>query len=122
MTAAKEKRCRRKRPRRGEASRFYDPILAEGDQLALAVAAEVEGLDQEIAVLRLRLRMALDEHPENMPLMLKGVDMLVKAVSARHRLSKNAKAELSENIRGTLEELGRLMSPEEESDADGSAG
>jgi hypothetical protein len=34
----------------------------------------------EIAVLRLRLRRALEDHPENIPLMLKGTEMLTKLI------------------------------------------
>ncbi len=117
MTTAKGKR---RRLRREAAARYYDPVVSASERTALAVAREVEGLDQEIAVLRVRLRRALEEHPENMTLMLKGVEMLVKAVSAGYRLSKEAKAELSESVTATLEEFGRIMSPEGQSDVAGS--
>ncbi|MGD0114909.1 MAG: hypothetical protein ABSC13_02750 [Dehalococcoidia bacterium] len=115
MTGAKRKR-RRRCPRPSDVEGFYDLAVPQGDRIALTVAHEVEGLDQEIAVLRVRLRRALEEHPENMTLMLKGVEMLVKAVSAGYRLSKDAKADLSESVRGTLEEYARMISPEGESD------
>jgi len=119
VTGASGKRRRRRCLRPEEVESFYDLAVPEGDRVALAVAREVEGLDQEIAVLRVRLRRALEEHPENMTLMLKGVEMLAKALSARYRLSKEAKAELSESVRATLEEYGRMMSPEGESDVAG---
>ena len=63
-------------------------------------------------MLRLRLRQTLEEHPENLPLMLKGIGMLVKAVSANYKLSKEAKTDLSVSIRELLEEVGGRICPE----------
>jgi hypothetical protein len=40
----------------------------------LPEAKGVEGLDEEIALLRVKLTTALQEHPDNLPLMLRGVE------------------------------------------------
>jgi hypothetical protein len=101
---------------------FYRSALSAGEKEMLPVADEVQGLDQEIAVLRVRLRQALEEHPENMTLMLKGVELLVKAVGANYRLSKEAKADLSANVKAVLEEYGPMISPESNGDVDADAG
>jgi hypothetical protein len=106
------RRCRRP----SEVEGFYDAALPEADKVALAVARDVQGLEQEIAVLRVRLRRALEDHPENMTLMIKGVELLVKALSASYRLSKDAKADLSESIKAMLEEYGGMIRPEGQSD------
>jgi hypothetical protein len=90
--------------------------VPEGDRVALAVAREVEGLDQEIAVLRVRLRRALEDHPENMTLMIKGVELLVKALAANYRLSKDGKAELSASIEAMLNEYDPMTRPEAQRD------
>jgi hypothetical protein len=90
--------------------------VPEGDRVALAVAREVEGLDQEIAVLRVRLRRALENHPENMTLMIKGVELLVKALAANYRLSKDGKVELSAKVEAMLNEYDPMTRPEEKSD------
>jgi len=63
-------------------------------------------------VLRLRLRSVLKEHPDNMKLMLKGVELLTRAISARYRLSKDAKADLSAGIKSVLNEIGGRVYPE----------
>ena len=63
-------------------------------------------------MLRLRLRQTLEEHPENLTLMLKGIGMLVRAVSANYKLSKEAKTDLSVSIRELLEEVGGRICPE----------
>jgi hypothetical protein len=91
---------------------FYDEALTEAEQAALPLAREIDGLDEEIAVVRLRLRSALEEHPEDLALMVKGVELLVKALSARYRLSKSEKADLSASIRGLVEEIGGRLCPE----------
>jgi hypothetical protein len=102
--------------RPSEVERFYDEAVPEADRVALAVAREVDGLDQEIAVLRVRLRRALREHPENVTLMMKGVELLVKALAADYRLSKDSKAQVSDRIEALLREYDPMTRPEAKSD------
>ncbi len=75
-----------RRGRPAKVKDFYDSAVPEADKVALKLARQVKGIDQEIAVLRVRLRRALEEHPENMGLMLKGVELLVRALGANHKL------------------------------------
>ncbi len=88
---------------------FYAEALTEAERLELARAREVEGLDEEIAVLRVRLKRALQEHPQDLALIAKGVDMLVKAVSARYKLSPKARRELADNLANLIESMGALL-------------
>jgi len=101
---------------------FYDEALTEAERAALPLARELQGIDEEIAVVRLRLRSALEQHPEDLKLMAKGVDLLVKALSARYRLSKDEKADLSAGIKGILEEVGGNLCPEVIGDIAGNDG
>jgi len=101
---------------------FYGEVLSQAEQLALPEAEEVEGLDQEIAVLRVRLKRALEEHPEDVTLIGKGLDLLVKAVAARYRLSPKAKRELAEHMEGVFRRMSEtFLSPvdREERNQDG---
>ena len=118
-----EARCARRSRRRHRVNpkAFYRSALSESEKEMLPVADEVEGLEQEIAVLRVRLRRALEEHPENMTLMLKGVELLVKALGASYRLSKDAKTDLSASVRSVLDEYGAMMRPESNDDVDADA-
>lgn len=120
MAATRRTRERSRCRRPAEVKSFYDSALSESEKAALLTASEVEGLGQEIALLRVRLRRALEEHPENMTLMLKGVELLVKALAANYRLSKDAKADLSASIRSMLEEFGGRIYPEALGDVVGS--
>ena len=90
---------------------FYAQALSQAEQVELCQAWEVEGLDEEIALLRLRLKQMLREHPENMPLLLRAIELLVKAVGARYRLSKDAKDNLTETITEVLKDVGIAMLP-----------
>jgi hypothetical protein len=96
---------------------FYRSALSEAERLALAEAAEMRGLDDEIAVLRVKLRTALEESPQDVKLMFKGLELLVKALAARYRLSQRAEDELSERVEAVLRDLGAPMYPEVFGDA-----
>ncbi len=102
--------ARRKRP--AAVRSFYEPAVDAADRDDLEEAHAVEGLDDEIALLRLRLRQAIEDNPDDFQLMTKGVDMLVKAVNARYRLSKQATSNLSEHLAATLRSIGSQLYPE----------
>lgn len=93
-------------------SRFYRGALSEAEESDLPAALEVEGIDEEIALLRLRLRTALEEHPEDVQLMFKGVELLVKLVATRYRLSKGSERDLAGHIVGVLRGFAPLLEGE----------
>ncbi len=108
-----ERRPAKRRPRRSKlAQDFYGSALDAAERIELGAASEIEGLDEEIAVLRMKLREVLSERPGDLQLMLRGIDLLVKAVSARYRLSKQAEEDLAESIGGVIRGVGGLLMPE----------
>ena len=88
---------------------FYDRALTEAEREALETARQVEGLDQEIAVLRAKLWTALQERPEDLPLMYRGLELLVKAVRARYRISRKDGETLGEQAAALLRQIGELL-------------
>lgn len=86
-----------------KAMRFYEEALTQAERHAFRVALDVEGVDQEIAVLRLRLRTALQKHPEDLQLMLRGVVMLVQALGAKYRLPKADQDAILDAVSGEIE-------------------
>ncbi|HWC30067.1 MAG TPA: hypothetical protein VG845_08305 [Dehalococcoidia bacterium] len=86
-----------------EAAPFYEQALSQAERADFPAALAVEGLDQEIAVLRLRLRTALQKQPEDLQLMSKGIAMLVRAVAARYRLPKADQDALAEALADSIE-------------------
>jgi len=100
-------------PKRGRRPTALPTGTADGFyQSALSEAAEMHGLDDEIAVLRVKLRTALEENPQDVKLMFKGLELLVKALAARYRLSQRAEDELSERVEAVLRDLGAPLYPE----------
>jgi hypothetical protein len=85
-------------PRRPAPARFYADALSEAERSDLPIALEIEGVDEEIALLRLTLRRLLEEHPEDLALMFKGIDLLVRTVGTRYRLSKRAENDLATSL------------------------
>jgi len=88
---------------------FYAQALSEAERVLLPEARGIEGLDEEIALLRVKLTTALEEQPDNMPLMLRAVDLLVKAVAAKYRLSKKSREDLADAINEVLKEIGGAL-------------
>lgn len=80
-------------------------------------ARSVEGLDEEVALLRTKLATALREHPDDLDLFLKGIGLLVRAVAIRYRLSGKSEDDLYSNLVATLEGLGAQIFPQQHEEA-----
>jgi hypothetical protein len=98
---------------RATARNFYRGAVGRAERLELERAREIEGLDDEIALMRVRLKTAVEEHPEDMQLLVKGVEILVRAVGARYRLSPKSRKDLADSLTATLNSLGDQLLPPE---------
>lgn len=98
---------------RASARNFYHQALDRAERLDLERAQEIEGLDDEIALMRVRLKRAMEEHPGDVQLLMKGLEILVRAVGARYRLSPKSRKDLAENLAATLNSLGDQLLPPE---------
>ncbi|MBI2872965.1 MAG: hypothetical protein HYY00_07255 [Chloroflexi bacterium] len=85
---------------------FYGETLSRAERMRLARARQVQGLDDEIALLRVRIARLAQEEPEKTDLLLKGVRLLVQAVATRYRLSPQAQDDLAGNIAAVLRDIG----------------
>ncbi len=90
---------------------FYRDALSEGEQVDLEKAAEVENLDEEIAVLRVRLKTALRERPKDYALLVRGIGMLTRAVATQYRLTPRASQVLADSLGDLLTRFGDLVAP-----------
>ncbi|MEK7847976.1 MAG: hypothetical protein AAB270_03525 [Chloroflexota bacterium] len=91
---------------------FYSGVLTQADSLLMDRARRLEGLDEEVALLRVKLREALARCPEDYSLLLKLSAMLVRAASARYRLSTKAEEDLYQSVLGVLKGVGGVLFPE----------
>ena len=92
-----------------EAAGFYEEALTEAERLRLPRAQGVKGIDDEIALLRVRLLGYAQKNPEKLEMLMQGVALLTRAVAVRYRLSPKSQQDLMENIAGVLEGVGRGM-------------
>ena len=94
-----------KQVKKGTSRGFYGPALDETAALKLEEASGVEGLDQEIAVLRVIMRNLIAEDPENVKLHLKAASTIANLVKIRYSISREQKKSLREAISKVLTEL-----------------
>lgn len=87
---------------------FYAKALSQAEIVALEEAMQVTGLDQEIALLRLRLLQALEEEPKDLELMLKGTALLARMVATKFGLSKTDEADMVAAIERAVASLKEL--------------
>ena len=88
---------------------FYERALSAAEREGLDEARALSGVDEEIALLRLRLRDALAAQPEDWEVLLGGVRLLIQALLAQRRLSGQQAEEMSEQVLGILEGFGEAM-------------
>jgi len=100
------------RRRRGDPQDFYASALSEAERVRLPRARRMEGLDEEIALLRVRLRRLLEERPEDTSLLLRLASLLVRAVAVRYRISPRAEEDLFRSVMGVLKGVGGVLYPE----------
>jgi hypothetical protein len=105
MVKKQEKKTVKKATEKTAKRGFYGPVLDESAELMLEDANGVEGLDQEIAVLRLTLRDIIGESPQDINLHLKTANTLARLVKVRYSISKEHKKNLKEAITKVITEL-----------------
>jgi hypothetical protein len=87
--------------------------LREDQQEDYDQALAMEGLEEEIAILRVKVKEATGQHPDDLRLLTHGVQALVRAVAAQYRLSPKARKDLAENLAAALTSLGDQLLPPE---------
>lgn len=86
-------------------SSFYGRALDEAERLEFEEVRGMEGLDEEIALLRLKLRSLIESHPENVRLALDTANTLARLVRTRYSISKEQKRSLKQAITKVLTEI-----------------
>ena len=90
---------------KADTRRFYVEALSEAERAGLDEALEVEGFEEEIAALRLRLRSAIEERPQDVALMLRGMDVLRRMLAAKYGLTRGDQKDCSAYAEETLRRL-----------------
>ena len=83
--ASKEPRGRRAQKLGAPGDSFYGSMLSDSMKEALQEAGVIEGLDQEIAFLRFRLRGLLGDIAKNQRHIFKVIELIIRAYAAKIR-------------------------------------
>jgi hypothetical protein len=84
---------------------FYSRVLDEAERLDFEQATDVEGLDEEIALLRVKIKSLLAHDPENIKLIMQATNTLVRLVRTRYSISQDDKKGLKEAIVNVLKDV-----------------
>ena len=103
--------------RRGKRNYYGTLAVSRAERLELRRAGSVEGLADEIALLRAQLKRAVEASPRNskarkdLKVVTQGIETLLKAVSTQYRLSPRSSRDLAENMAAALNQLGDQLLP-----------
>ena len=84
---------------------FYSKVLDETEQLDYEQATEVEGIDGEIALLRVKIKSIIRRDPENLDLIIQAINTLTRLVKTKYNISKGDKQGLKEAISNVLRDI-----------------
>jgi len=84
---------------------FYSKALDEAERLQLEEAGYVEGIDEEIALLRVKLREFVEKEPDRIDLHLEAANTIARLIRTRYQITKEQKKSLKEAIAKVLTEV-----------------
>ncbi|MBI2832516.1 MAG: hypothetical protein HYX79_09700 [Chloroflexi bacterium] len=103
--AKKRERGGQKNNQNARTHGFYSKVLDETEKAYLTQAVEVDGLDSEIAILRVKIMSLLEKDPHNTELILQAVRTLSRLVRDRSLIKRNQKKSLKEEIGDVLKNV-----------------
>ena len=80
-------------------------VLDEAERLDFEQAAGVDGIDDEIALLRVKIKSILAHDPENVKLIMEATNALARLVKTRYHITKDQKKGLKEAIGNVLKDI-----------------
>ena len=84
---------------------FYSRVLDEAERLDFELATGVDGIDDEIALLRVKIKSLLAHDAENIKLIVLATNTLARLVRTRYNISKEDKKGLKEAIGNVLRDV-----------------
>lgn len=84
---------------------FYSHALSAAEQLEIEQAADMPGLDDEIIILRMKLKKLLEDSPDRIDLHIAAANSIARLVKVRYEISKEQKKSLKDAIAKVLTEV-----------------
>jgi len=104
-TEAKRKKGAPKGNQNARKHGFYSKVLDEAEQLDFELASGVNGIDDEIALLRVKIKSILEKDPENVKLIMQATNTLAGLVKTRYKITKEQRKGLKEAIGNVLRDV-----------------
>jgi hypothetical protein len=86
-------------------SGFYQKVLDEVERLDFELASGVNGIDDEIALLRVKIKSILGDDPKNIKLIVEATNALERLVRTKYKINKEQRKGLKEAIGNVLREV-----------------
>jgi len=102
---AKRKRGAPKGNQNARKHGFYSRVLDEAGKLDFEMATGVEGIDDEIALLRVKIKSLITHDPDNIKLIMQATNTLARLVRTRYNISKKDRKGLKEAIGNVLKDV-----------------
>lgn len=87
---------------------FYGCVVNEAE---LREAMAIQGLDEEVAILRIKLRRHVDAHPEDHVFLQKSIESLARAAAVRYRIGGKRTNDLASALAATVDALTEQLAP-----------
>jgi len=84
---------------------FYARVMDEAEQIDFEIASGVEGIDDEIALLRVKIKSILSHDPENIKLIMQVTNALARLVRTRYNITRDQKKGLKEAIANVIRDI-----------------
>jgi len=85
---------------------YYQEVFDEADRLDFELAGGVNGIDDEIALLRVEIKSALaGKDPKNIKLIVEATKALERLIRTRYEISKEQRKGLKEAIGNVLRDI-----------------
>jgi hypothetical protein len=84
---------------------FYSEVFNKTEQMDFELASGVNGIDDEIALLRIKIKSILGKDPENIKLIMQATSTLAGLVRTSYDLTKEQRKGLKEAIGNVLRDV-----------------
>jgi len=84
---------------------FYSQVLDTEETRQLAQAREVDGIDEEIAIMRVKLLRLISHYPDRIDLQVAAASTIARMVRTKHSLSANPKESLKAAVSKVFTEI-----------------
>ena len=84
----------------------YSKVLSEAERLDFRLLSEVDGVDEEITLLRVKLKRVVQQSPDNLKLIMRLVNSLGRLVRMKHMIRQDKRESIEEGVRAVLRGTG----------------